>query len=73
VPLIRAYWGFATALDGEPGAALGAPGAKDLAAADAFHSGAKAVRPLAPDDRRLVSALHDLIPFEKSLTLERFA
>ena len=73
VPLIRAYCGFATALDREPGAALGAPRAQDLAAADAFHPGAKAVRPLAPDDRRLVGALHDLFPFEKSLTLERFA
>src|SRR4029079_14711117 len=48
------------------------PRAQDLAAADAFHPGAKAVRPLAPDDRRLVGALHDLFPFEKSLTLERF-
>jgi hypothetical protein len=73
VPLIRAYCGFATALDCEPGAALGAPCAQDLAAADAFHASAKAVRPLAPDDRRLVGALHDLFPFKKSLTLERFA
>ena len=73
VPLIRAYCGFATALDREPGTALGAPRTQDLAAADAFHPGAKAMRPLAPDDRRLVGALHDLFPFEKSLTLERFA
>jgi hypothetical protein len=74
VPLIRAYRGFAgRLLDGEPRAALGAARAQDLAAADALHAGAKTVRPLAPDDRRLISALHDLLPFEKSLTLERFA
>ena len=73
VPLIRAYCGFAPTLDREPGAALGAACAQDLAAADTLHAGAKTVCPLAPDDRRLISALHVLLPFKKSLTLERFA
>jgi hypothetical protein len=67
VPLIRAYRGFAGALDGEPGSALGAARAQDLSAADAFHAGTEAVCPLAPDDRRLIGALHGLLPFEKAL------
>jgi len=67
VPLIRAYCGFATTLNREPGAALGAARAQDLAAADTLHAGAKTVGPLAPDDRRLVGALHVLLPFEKAL------
>ena len=67
VPLIRAYCGFAVALDREPGAALGAPCTQDLAAADAFHAGSKAVCPLAPVDGRLVGAIHDMLPFVKAL------
>ena len=42
----------------EPGAALRATGRKHLAAADALHSGAKAVRTLAVDDRGLERAFH---------------
>ena len=71
MPLIGAYADFAAnsqpALDREPRAALGAARAQNLASADAFHAGAKAVGPLAPDDRRLVGALHGLLPLEKAL------
>jgi hypothetical protein len=71
MPSIGAYAeiaaNFPPALDREPRATLGAARAQNLAAADAFHAGAKAVGPLAPDDRRLVGALHGLLSLEKAL------
>ena len=50
------------ASDGQTDPALGATRAEDLAATDGLHPGAEAVRALALDDGRLVSAFHDFSP-----------
>src|SRR5262249_50845315 len=57
----------------QPGAALAAARAKDLAPAHGAHPGAETVGALATDDRGLVGTFHDCALREKSLVLERFA
>lgn len=49
------------ASNGETVTALGAAGADDRAAAARLHADEKAVRALAADDGRLVSAFHDAL------------
>jgi hypothetical protein len=60
-------------LYGKPCAPLGATSAQDPAPAGRLHAAAKAVGPLAPDNRRLESAFHEFTFFGKSLLLELVA
>ena len=53
-------------LQAEAGATLGATGANHGAAATGFHANEETVSALATHDGRLVGALHELDPYEKS-------
>jgi len=48
--------------NGEAMATLGTAGANNCPATARFHTNSKAMRALAANNRRLVSAFHDLLP-----------
>jgi hypothetical protein len=69
----RARVAFRPGLDCKPAAPFAAAGTQYLTPRCGFHSSAKTVCALAPDDRRLICAFHGLPWVRKSLKLEHFA